>query len=168
MYTEGRRHNYRWENLILQSERVHTECHSSWIPFCREGRRDGREGGREGERRHRGGKRRRELETAAGQCVSVRTDDEGEDGRKQGGGAAADVTHISRTVFSCSSFDFFSSISQSLCWPSSTSSRRAMSSTSWKHTVSVELDRYVEIFRRQHWITIITMQQHRYSSGTES
>lgn len=43
------------------------------------------------------------------------------------------VAHISRTVLSCSSLDFFSSISQSLCWPSSTSSRRAISSTSWKH-----------------------------------
>lgn len=40
------------------------------------------------------------------------------------------ATHISSTVFSCSSLDFFSSISQSLCWPTSTSSRRAISSTS--------------------------------------
>lgn len=40
------------------------------------------------------------------------------------------VAHISRTVFSCSSLDFFSSISQSVCCPSSTSRRRAMSSTS--------------------------------------
>lgn len=48
--------------------------------------KEGGMGGRRGERRHRGGKRRRELETAAGQCVSVRTDDEGEDGRKQGEG----------------------------------------------------------------------------------
>lgn len=44
------------------------------------------------------------------------------------------VTHISKTVLSCSSLDFFSSISQSLCWPSSTSSRRAMSRTSCKHS----------------------------------
>lgn len=40
------------------------------------------------------------------------------------------VTHISRTAFSCSSLDFFSSISQSLCWSSSSSRSRAMSSTS--------------------------------------
>lgn len=47
-----------------------------------------------------------------------------------GGRRGFQLTHISRTVFSCSSLDFFSSISQSLCWPSSASSRRAMSSTS--------------------------------------
>lgn len=40
------------------------------------------------------------------------------------------LTHISRTLFSCSSLDFLSSISLSFCVPSSTTSRRAMSSTS--------------------------------------
>lgn len=45
---------------------------------------------------------------------------------------AMDATHISKTAFSCSSLDFFSSISQSLCWSSSSSRSRAMSSTSWE------------------------------------
>jgi len=41
--------------------------------------------------------------------------------------------YISRTLFSCSSLDFLSSISQSLWVPSSTTSCRAMSSTScWR------------------------------------
>lgn len=39
-------------------------------------------------------------------------------------------TYISSTVFSCSSFDLFSSISESLFWPSSMRSCRAISSTS--------------------------------------
>ena len=40
------------------------------------------------------------------------------------------VTHISRTVLSCSSLDFFSSISQSVCCPSSANNCLVMSSTS--------------------------------------
>lgn len=40
------------------------------------------------------------------------------------------LTYISRTVFSCSSLDFFSSISQSFCCPISANSCRVMSSTS--------------------------------------
>jgi len=46
------------------------------------------------------------------------------------------VTHISRTVLSCSSLDFFSSISQSSCWPSSASNCLVMSSTSCHHTTT--------------------------------
>lgn len=146
---------------------MRTECHSSWIPFWRERRRDGWAG----EKRDRGGKKRKskELETREGgrefkgKHVSVceykkrwlnpggvLKDESGwllvnddETGNRR---MMTDVvhlvdsvclmwgvTHISRTVLSCSSLDFFSSISQSLCWPSSTSSRRAISSTSWKH-----------------------------------
>ena len=47
-------------------------------------------------------------------------------------------TYISRTVFSCSSLDFFSSISQSLCCPSSANNCRVMSSTSCGRPQSAE------------------------------
>lgn len=44
------------------------------------------------------------------------------------------LTYISRTVFSCSSLDFFSSISQSVCWPMSAKSVLVMSRTSCGNT----------------------------------
>lgn len=47
-------------------------------------------------------------------------------------------SYISKTLFSCSSLDFLSSISQSLWVPSSTTSCRAMSSTSCRRADSLK------------------------------